>query len=141
MKKIALFTVIVLAVAISANVQAQKPFKKGIVTYTISYDGTWDAATLAQQPTEQRVMLLGKQSKTEIITPGATITTITNGLDSSSTILLDVPSVGWRYYMKTPKDKILESQADKTKPVINYLEETKVIAGYTCNKAEYITED
>lgn len=141
MKNLSLILVVAIIAGFAGNANAQKPFKKGIVTYTISYDGTWDAATLAQQPTETKVMILGKYSKTEMIAPGATVENITNGYDSSQIVLLDIPMLGEKYYMQTKKDKILESLAENKAPEINYLEETKVIAGYTCNKAEYTTED
>jgi len=140
MKKLALLIVIALVAGLAGNADAQKPFK-GIVNYTISYDGTWDAATLAQQPTEQKVMILGKYSKTEIISPGVIVENITNGYDSSSLVLLDITMMGVKYYMKTPKEKLIEALAEGKQPEIVYTEETKVIAGYTCNKAEYITED
>lgn len=141
MKKFILIASALFLVIGTTTVQAQKPFKKAIITYTISYDGTWDAATLAQQPNEQKVKVMGKKSKTEIISPGAEVATINNGYDSSMIILLDVPSMGWKYYMKTPKDKILEKMAEDKQPEIKYTEETKEIAGFTCKKAEYITED
>ena len=82
MKKLALIIVVALIAGISGNADAQKPFK-GILTYTITYDGTWDAATLAQQPTETKMKILGKYSKSEMIAPGATVENITNGNDFS----------------------------------------------------------
>ena len=140
MKNLALIIVVALIAGFAGNADAQKPFK-GILTYTISYDGTWDAATLAQQPTETKMKILGKYSKSEIIAPGATVETIINGNDSSQVVLLDIPMLGEKYYMKTKKDKILEGLAENKAPEINYLDETKEIGGYVCNKAEYTTED
>ena len=140
MKNLVLILVIVLFVGFPTHVDAQKPFK-GIVTYTISYDGTWDAATLSQQPTESKMKILGKYSKSEIITPGATIENITNGKDSSQIVLLDISMIGEKYYMLTKKIKFLDKLSESKEPEIKYLEETKVIAGYSCHKAEYVTED
>ncbi|PKP04325.1 MAG: hypothetical protein CVU11_05475 [Bacteroidetes bacterium HGW-Bacteroidetes-6] len=141
MKKTALFLFVILAAGLMGTVDAQKPFKSGIVTYSISYDGTWDAATLAQQPTEQKVSIMGLKSKSETIGSGYSVATIVNGIDSSQIILLDLSMMGVKYYMKVTKDKILEKMEEGTQPEIIYSEETKVIAGYTCKKAEYITED
>ncbi len=141
MKKTALFLFVILATSLIGTVSAQKPFKSGIVTYAISYDGTWDAATLAQQPTEQKVSIMGLKSKSETIGSGYSVATIVNGNDSSQIILLDLSMMGVKYYMKVTKDKILEKMAEGSQPEIVYSEETKVIAGYTCKKAEYITED
>lgn len=124
------------------NLYAQKAkVFKGQITYTISYDGSWDAATLAQQPKETIVKVLGQKSRTEILTAGANIYQITLGADSTQIILLDISSMGLKYYIKVTKDKVLAEQDPDNMPQINYLEETKVIAGYTCKKAEYITKD
>ncbi len=140
MKKLAFLFVIALVAGFAGKVNAQKPFK-GIVNYTITYEGSWDPAALAQQPTEQKVMILGKRSKTETIAPGYSVANITNGNDSSTLVLLDLSMMGVKYYMKTTKEKILEALAENKTPEIVYSEETKDIAGYTCKKAEYITED
>ncbi|MBN2729103.1 MAG: hypothetical protein JXR53_07750 [Bacteroidales bacterium] len=124
----------------SANApdKKKKPLN-AIITYTISYEGDWDPATLAQQPTEQIVKVLGNQHRTEIMSGGANIYIIANGNDSSTIILLDISSMGLKYYMKTEKEKILAEMEDE--PKINYLDETKTISGYECKKAEYITTD
>jgi len=110
-----------------------------IITYTISYEGDWDPATLAQQPTEQIVKIMGNKHRTEIMTGGANIYIITNGDDSTNIVLLDIVSMGMKYYMKTEKETILAEMEEE--PKINYLDETKTICGYECKKAEYITKD
>lgn len=116
----------------------KKPFT-AIVTYTISYEGDWDPATLAQQPTEQIVKIMGNKLRTEIITGGASIYIITNGDDSTNIVLLNVTSLGMKYYMKSDKESILAEKEEE--PKINYTDETKIICGYKCNKAEYTVTD
>jgi len=140
MKNLAFLFVIALVAGFAGKADAQKPFK-GIVNYTITYEGSWDPAALAQQPTEQKVMILGKRSKSEMISAGYSISNITNGSDSSTLVLLDLSMMGVKYYMKTAKEKILEALAEQKAPEIVYSEETKDVAGYSCKKAEYITED
>ncbi|NLL27285.1 MAG: hypothetical protein GX259_00655 [Bacteroidales bacterium] len=141
MKK-SIVIIAVLLLAFSIDTIAQKPGKpfKGIVTYSMKYEGDLDPATLAQLPTTQSVNILGKYSKVETIVPGATFVVISNGYDSTSTMLYDIMGLG-KYCVKTGKDKIAEA-IEKNKPeTINYIDETKTIAGYVCKKAEYITKN
>jgi GLPGLI family protein len=140
MKNSFLFVISVLVIFIS-SVSAQKSGKSfsGTVFYTINYDGTWDAATLAQQPRETSVVLNDVKSKSVFLAGGASISIITNTIDSSVTTLIN--AMGMKMYVKQTKDNILESLDEVTTPKINYLDETKTIAGYECKKAEYITLD
>lgn len=142
MKKCTFLLVFALILGLSFSADAQKKSKKplkALVTYTISYEGDWDPATLAQQPTEQTVKILGKRSRTEILAGGANIYIINNGVDSSVIMLLDISSMGMKFYMKTDKEKLLAEMEDE--PAIKYLDETKTIAGLECKKAEYVTKD
>lgn len=126
---------------ISMSGMAQKKAKPfvGIVTYTMTYDGTWDAATLAQQPKEMKTTIMGNKSKQVMDLGQALITTITNGDDSTQIVLLDVPSYGLKNYIKVTKEKLLEKEGEE--PEIKYLDETKEICGYVCKKAEYTVKD
>lgn len=115
-----------------------KPFI-GIITATMTYDGTWDAATLAQQPKELKTSIYGNKSKMVMDLGQAMITTITNGVDSNQTMLLDVPAMSLKNYIKITKDQLMEKVGEQ--PEINYLSETKEICGYVCKKAEYTVKD
>jgi len=112
---------------------------KGIVTYTITYNGDWDPSVLAQQPKSTQIKILGKRSMTEIVSPGVTIKNISNGYDSVQYLLIDAGSMG-KFYIKTTKEKFIE-KLKEAQPKINYLDETKQIAGYIAKKAEFITKD
>ncbi|MPM10250.1 hypothetical protein SDC9_56578 [bioreactor metagenome] len=142
MKKITLFIVVVLIAGVTGNVSAQKKQKafKGIVTYEIKYEGDIDAATMANLPTSQTSEILDKYLKVETIVPGATIEMISNGYDSSRVVLYDIPGMG-KYCVKTTRDEVKASVEEGKPAEIKYLDETKEIAGYTCNKAEYTIED
>lgn len=142
MKKLSFLLVFALFFGVVNSAVAPEKKKKpitAIVTYTISYEGDWDPATLAQQPVEQIVKIMGNKHRTEIMSAGANIYIITNGDDSTNIVLLDISSMGLKYYMKTEKEKILAEMEEE--PQINYLDETKTISGYECKKAEYITKD
>ncbi|MCX7697712.1 MAG: hypothetical protein N2Z72_08500 [Bacteroidales bacterium] len=112
---------------------------KGIVKYSISYDGNWDPTILAQQPKSMELKILGKKSLTEMILPGVTLKTINNGKDSSQIVLIDAGSYG-KFYLKVTKEKFIEKMKEAS-PTINYLDETKQIAGMVAHKAEYIVKD
>jgi len=142
MKKLSFLLVFALMFGVvNSAVAPEKKSKqvKAIVTYTISYEGDWDPATLAQQPTEQTVKISGNLQRTEVLMSGVTFSVLKNGVDSSVTVLLDVPAMGLKKYVTTDKEKILAELEEE--PVINYLDETKTICGYECKKAEYITKD
>lgn len=136
--------VIIVALLFAFNIntiaqKAGKPFK-GIVTYSMKYEGDLDPATLAQLPTTQSVNILGKYSKIQTIVPGATIDVISNGYDSTNIMLYDIMGLG-KYSIKTGKEKIAEAIEKNKVEAINYIDETKTIAGYVCKKAEYITKN
>jgi GLPGLI family protein len=140
MKRISILIILLSAVCIQSTF-AQKKAKAftGEINMSITYDGTWDPATLAQQPKSTLILMTEKKSKTEILAGGASISTIANTIDTSSTILIN--AMGMKFYVKQTKENVLESLAEKPEPKIVYTEETKTIAGYECKKAEYITID
>lgn len=130
-----------LVALISMSGMAQKKAKAfvGIITYTMTYDGTWDAATLAQQPKELKLTIMGNKSKLVMDLGQAMISTITNGEDSTQIVLLDVPAYGLKNYIKVTKEKLMAKEGEE--PEIKYLDETKEICGYVCKKAEYTVKD
>jgi|AntAceMinimDraft_17_1070374.scaffolds.fasta_scaffold04229_3 GLPGLI family protein len=143
MKKVILSTLILSTIFLFAinNSYAQKSKKsfKGIITYNITYKGDIDPATLAQQPKEVTIKILGNKQKMEIISGPAVITTIRDGDKKHSIVLVDI--MGQKYAVKLEQKDIEEELEENPKPTINYLDETKTIAGYTCKKAEVITKE
>jgi len=140
MRKITLFVVISLFLGLSVTF-AQKKAKQfaGTLTFSITFDGTWDAATLSMQPKEFTVVVNETQTKTEYLLQGVSLVTVTNSMDSSTVILIN--AMGQKMYSKMEKAAALESVAEKAQPTINYFDDTKTIAGFECKKAEYITLD
>lgn len=140
MKKFTTLVVVLLMVGLSSGFAQKKakPFT-GTITFSITYDGTWDAATLSMQPKEFSVLVSETQTKSEYLIQGVSLVTITNAADSSTLILVN--AMGQKMYSKMTKEAAMESIGEKAEPKINYIDETKTIAGFECKKAEYITLD
>ncbi len=142
MKKIILSTLIIATIflfAINNSYAQKKKDFKGIITYNITYKGDIDPATLAQQPKEVTIKILDNKQKMEIISGPAVITTIIDGDKKHSVMLFDV--MGQKFAVKLEQKDIEEKLEENPKLTINYLDETKTIAGYTCKKAEVITKE
>lgn len=135
-----LFVLVALSVAVSGFSQKKvKPFK-GSVTYEIAYDGDeMDAATQAQLPTEIVVSILGQKVRNEQISSMYTMASVADLEDGSTIILID--AMGMKIAVNQTKEEIDANieDAGMEDPVIKLLDETKVIAGYKCKKAEVIS--
>jgi len=115
------------------KLQKDKKFKV-IITYDITYSGDIDPATLASQPKDMIVKIMGNKTRQEY--GGTSI--IYDGDTKTNIILIDVANK--KYALKTTKEDIEKKLERKPAPKIKYIEgETKTIAGYLCKKAE-ITE-
>ncbi len=138
MKKVISALVIVMAVSciFSINSYAQKKFR-GVINYTMSYTGTIDPATAAQQPKTMILSIYDNKQKMTIPMGPVNIDIITDGDNKTSTTLLDI--MGEKKYFKMSTEEINKSIAEEPEPSIVYKEETKTIAGYVCKKAEYTT--
>ena len=132
-----LFVLVALSVTVSGFSQKKaKPFK-GVITYGIAYDGDEiDAATQAQLPTEILVSVRGSLVRNEQVSAFYTMASISNLEEGSAIILID--AMGMKIAVNQSKEEIEEglAEAEMEDPVIKLLDETKVIAGYNCKKAE-----
>ena len=143
MKKTAILLIgIVLLSITNTNAFAQKAFK-GILTYTIEYSGEIEPAEVAQQPTEMTIMIRDNKSKMEIIQGGGMVIIgqIVNGNDGSAISLINIASMGMKFYIKTTKEQMEAESAEDVPAKVNLTDETKEICGFEATKAEYITED
>jgi GLPGLI family protein len=123
-----------------AKAQKVKPFN-GSITYSISYpDSKLDAAVLASQPTETKVIILGNKSKSEVVIQGMVfITQISNGDNKTSITMIDAG--GQKIYYKLSEEEIKTQREEDGEAVTELLDETKVIAGITCKKANVKLKD
>lgn len=143
MKKttVTLFLIVVFCFSITtATFGGGKPFK-GTIVYELVYSGDIDPATLAQQPKEVTVYVLGNKSKTEIQQGGAYITQIQDGDSKTQTVLLDIEMAGKKFVIRKSAEDIEKEMSELPESTIRYVEETKEIAGYTCSKGELVTKD
>jgi GLPGLI family protein len=126
--------ILVLLIACSYSTSAQKKFK-GVINYTITYSGTIDAATAAQQPKVMILSIYENLQKMNIPLGPVNIDIITNGDSKTQITLLDI--MGEKKYYKMTTEEIEAKIAEKPAAEIKYLDDTKTIAGYVCKKAEY----
>ncbi|HOY38561.1 MAG: DUF4412 domain-containing protein [Bacteroidales bacterium] len=138
MKNLVRIFSLLLFVVLALNVAGQKKAKtfEGSVKYKIDVEGeNIDAATRAQMPSEIVVYYKGDNIRTEMITPMFSFISLSNVNDGSVTQMFN--GMGMKFYVVQTKED-LEALKDESeeKPVIKQLDETKVIAGYTCKKAE-----
>lgn len=131
---------ILAAIALTAailNVSAQKsPAFEGKVTYGISFEGSG-------LPPEALTMLNGAESVTYI--KGDKRRTDLNMAIQSTTAIMDTKSkqivtlmdiMGQKYLIRMNEADIKKEEAKNPEPTIKYVDETKMIAGYNCKKAE-----
>ena len=114
----------------------------GIITYAVTIEGDdLDAATKAQMPSEMVMYYRDNLVRMEQVSPMYSIASITNTNDESVIILMDM--MGQKFAVKQSAEELKEAKGeieDDVKPEVKLINETKVIAGYTCKKAE-VTQD
>lgn len=113
---------------------------EGVIKYAIEVEGEeLDAATKAQMPSEMVMYYKESLIRMEQVSPMYSIASVSNVADGSVIILMDM--MGQKFAVKQSAEdveKAKEDVGDEEKPEINFLDETKEIAGYTCKKAEVI---
>lgn len=138
MKSMLALAVIILAFSFTSVAQTAKPFT-GTITYSITYAGNIDAATMAQLPKITTVKVMGNKQKTEIPYGPVTIWVQNDGDKKEAMLMLD--QMGQKIYYKLNEAEIEEDYSKNGTPEITYSDETKTIAGYVCKKAEFKTFD
>ena len=148
MKTIFKLMCVTLALLVSFSVSAQKKEKpfKGIIRYSVNMEGDFDAQTKAQLPTEAVVYVLGEKLRTDQVSPVVTFGQVV--LEDGSAIIL-VEAMGQKIASKQSKadlDKAKEEAKESgvlsdKEPTVKITDETKMIAGYKCKKAEVTDEN
>lgn len=136
MKKVAVVSVLVIAgLAFTAFVKPTASMSsgfEGIVTYNVVTDAG-SSAQAGQKARKITMYIKGDKSKT-IIGSGSYINTIIMDLNKPNEFILLMDANGRKYQLKNDTTK------KYPKPVIKYVDGTKIIEGYTCNKAEMTTK-
>lgn len=137
-----LFVLVAISLSFSGYSQKAKKVKTfaGIVTYDITYEGEdIDEATKAQLPTQIVVSMKGPKVRNEQVSAFYSMASISDLAAGSAIILID--AMGMKIAVNQTKEDIDKNKAEAglVEPEIKFLDETKVIAGYKCKKAEVIT--
>lgn len=122
-----------------STVQAQKSFE-GIVVYDITYpESDLEQDIMAMLPDKMTTRISGTYKSNETLSAMSNQVEITNSEDMSRIILIDV--MGQKFAIESTKEEIEKENAETGDPVIQYLDDTREIAGYTCKKALVTTKD
>lgn len=130
MKPVFMFILMSLFLAI----QMQAKEFRGVIIYNISYpDSKLDAQAQAMMPKTMKVLIRDKWSRTEMSMGMGNTTVIFNGEDKTGVTLLDM--MGQKYAIKMDEETI-EKESSKIPDInVEFTDETKDIAGYSCKKA------
>lgn len=130
-------------VLIVSNGFAQKKAKtfNGTITYEISYLGEIDEASKAQLANQSTLYISGNKIRSEQSSPFYTVAQIMDISKGDMIVLID--AMGMKIAVKQTKEELEKKKAEAgvKEPEINYIDETKTIAGYKCKKAEIKSEE
>ncbi len=131
---IAALTLAVLTSAISKSKKG-KQFR-GKITYSISYESeNFTALEISKMPTEQTIIKYDNMSMFNQTTPQGIITFISNPETDQNMILLEAGLKKAAIITSYAESKAKQDSAREFTTEIDFSEDTKIIAGYTCNKA------
>lgn len=125
---------------------AQKPFI-GTLTYSIEFNSEEeiDPQIKSQLPISAIFATDGNKTCSQQITPMFSTITILDKKSGNGLFLIDMSMMGQKLKVKLTKEyleeqkKTLKEREEKSEtpaPIINYIDESKTIAGYKCKKAE-----
>ena len=89
-------------------------------------------------PKSQTIWIKGAKSRFEQNMAQMGTIVISDSDDGSSTILMDM--MGQKYRLDIAKEEMDNMIKEQSIPEVNYIAGTKIIAGYTCKKAEVIMD-
>lgn len=113
---------------------------EGLVKYDITIEGdSLDEMTRSMMPTEAKTYYQTDKIRTEMVMSMMTIVVLQDLKGAVSTTLLNL--FGQKMAIKMTEEEIKKELEKQAKFTINYTNETSVIAGYNCKKAEAIYED
>jgi len=132
--------VILLTTGVSFAQKKAKPFN-GVITYEITYLGEIDEESKAQLANQSTLSISGNKARSEQVSPFYTVAQIIDVAKGDMIVLID--AMGMKIAVKQTKEEIekRKAEAETKDPEITYLDETKIIAGVKCKKAEVKVED
>jgi hypothetical protein len=120
---------------------AQKEFKEGKIVYTITYpDMDFDAQTAAMMPSVMTLYIKGDKTRMEMkMGMGMSNVTITDAKAKTVTSLID--AMGQKYAMKLSEEDINKEAEEVPEIEINKTDQTKEIAGLSCQVTKLVFKD
>jgi len=123
----------------SFQVWSGKTFE-GVITYKITYpDSKFTESQLAMFPKLMTISVKGNKAMTEISTGMGNQKEIIDYVEKTKVGLIDM--MGQKFAVKQTSEQIEKENAGGATPKVELSSETKVIAGYTCNKAIVTVDD
>ncbi len=128
-------TAVVFTLTTSSTSKKSKGFK-GTITYTMSYEGeNLTPSNLAMMPTTLKTKMFDNMSRTEMVMGPLVQTYISNPSKDKLIILLEGMEKKLAIEKKYSEVKLKADSSRTYTTTIDLVEETKIIAGYSCKKA------
>lgn len=115
-----------------------KPFE-GVVTYSVTYSGDFDPSQKAQMPSEQKIYVKDSKRMTSIVSAMYSMKNIVDVSNNTGLLLIDM--MGNQYFKKITEEDMKKALEDQPEITIDFVDETKEIAGYKCKMAEVTDAD
>ena len=140
MKSMAKKLMVVMALFMAmTSAMAQTKLTEGTVVYAISMtNDDLDPQVAAMMPKEMSLSFKGDMSKSDMKMGMGTMDYIFNAKTKITTMLMDM--MGNKTAVKMTESDLEKQSGKEKKTTVKTLPDTKVICGYTCNKAEITVE-
>lgn len=135
MKKIIMAISLSIVCILIASAQ-NKPGFEGVITYSISFEGSGlpPEAIAMFKGSETVTYIKSDKCRVDMIMPMQSSTFIMDNKNKNVVSLMDI--MGKKYLIKMNEPDIKKEQDNAPETIIKYTDETKLIAGYKCKKAE-----
>jgi len=132
--------ILILGMSMVTQAQKNKPFS-GVITYAITYpdSASFDASVRAALPVEMTTYIMKDMRKNVITSPMTNQVEILDAVAGTRTALIDI--MGQKFSIITSKEEMEKEAAERPVPVITYFDTIRVIAGYSCKKAQMVITD
>ena len=135
MKKTILALSLSLLCVMNVNAQNKTNFE-GVIIFSISFEGSGlppEAAAMLKGA-ETVIYIKADKQRVDMTMPMQSTSTFTDNKSKNSVTLMDI--MGKKYLIKMNEAEIKKEQETAPEIIINNTDETKIIAGYKCKKAE-----
>lgn len=128
--------ILAICIALLSTVTLSAQIFEGIVVYTISFEnsGLPPEAIAMLKGAESTVYIKADKRRIDMNTAMQSTITVVDGKAKTVTTAMDI--MGQKYLIKMNQNDLNKEKAEAPVTSIKYLDETKVIAGYKCKKAE-----